>query len=137
MYFVSEPVQHQGGVVADVMANSIATSTYSQAETFLRETLQNACDQKKNDLSQIEFVIDLFQVGGEKKKLLDDFFSEARLGQDPLGFTKLKNTKTFEAIVAWLGLLTLPSMKLPQTLRVSSLMLVAKVQTVVAEEVLV
>ena len=99
VYFVSEPVQHQGGVVADVMANSIATSTYSQAETFLRETLQNACDQKKNDLSQIEFVIDLFQVGGEKKKLLDDFFSEARLGQDPLGFTKLKNTKTFEAIV--------------------------------------
>ena len=46
VYFVSEPVQHQGGVVADVMANSIATSTYSQAETFLRETLQNACDQK-------------------------------------------------------------------------------------------
>jgi len=35
VYFVSEPVQHQGGVVADVMANSIATSTYSQAETFL------------------------------------------------------------------------------------------------------
>jgi hypothetical protein len=89
-------VQHQGGVVADVMANSIATSTYSQAETFLRETLQNACDQKKNDLSQIEFVIDLFQVGGEKKKLLDEFFSEARLGQDPLGFTKLKSAKTFE-----------------------------------------
>jgi len=99
VYFVSEPVQHQGGVVADVMANSIATSTYSQAETFLRETLQNACDQKKNDLSQIEFVIDLFQVGGEKKKLLDEFFSEARLGQDPLGFTKLKSAKTFEAIV--------------------------------------
>ena len=99
MYFVSEPVQHQGGVVADVMANSIATSTYSQAETFLRETLQNACDQKKNDLSQIEFVIDLFQVGGEKKKLFDEFFSEARLGQDPLGFTKLKSAKTFEAIV--------------------------------------
>ena len=99
VYFVSEPVQHQGGVVADVMANSIATSTYSQAETFLRETLQNACDQKKNDLSQIEFVIDLFQVGGEKKKLFDEFFSEARLGQDPLGFTKLKSAKTFEAIV--------------------------------------
>ena len=67
VYFVSEPVQHQGGVVADVMANSIATSTYSQAETFLRETLQNACDQKKNDVSQIEFVVDVFQVAGDKK----------------------------------------------------------------------
>ena len=99
VYFISEPVQHQGGVVADVMANSIATSTYSQAETFLRETLQNACDQKKSGTTQIEFVIDLFQVGGKKKELFDEFFSEARLGQDPLGFTKLKKAKTFEALV--------------------------------------
>ena len=99
VYFVSEPVQHQGGVVADVMANSIATSTYSQAETFLRETLQNACDQKKNDVSQIEFVVDVFQVAGDKKKLLDEFFSEARLGLDPLGFSKLKSAKTFEAMI--------------------------------------
>ena len=99
VYFVSEPVQHQGGVVADVMANSIATSTYSQAETFLRETLQNACDQKSNDSSQIDFIIDVFQVAGTKKKLFDEFFSEARLGQDPLGFTKLKDAKAFEAMV--------------------------------------
>ena len=99
VYFVSEPVQHQGGVVADVMANSIATSTYSQAETFLRETLQNACDQKKNDVSQIEFVIDVFQVAGEKKKLFDEFFSEARLSLDPLDFSKLKSAKTFEAMI--------------------------------------
>ena len=73
VYFVSEPVQHQGGVVADVMANSIATSTYSQAETFLRETLQNACDQKKKDSNQIEFVIDVFQVSGKKKEILNYF----------------------------------------------------------------
>ena len=99
VYFISEPVQHQGGVVADVMANSIATSTYSQAETFLRETLQNACDQKKNDSFQIEFVIDVFQVAGEKKKRFDEFFSEARLGLDPLGFSKLKSAKAFEALV--------------------------------------
>jgi len=99
VYFVSEPVQHQGGVVADVMANSIATSTYSQAETFLRETLQNACDQKRDDASQIDFVVDVFQVAGQKKKLIDEFFSEARLGQDPLGFSKLKESKTFEAMV--------------------------------------
>jgi hypothetical protein len=99
VYFVSEPVQHQGGVVADVLVNSIATSTYSQAETFLRETLLNACDQKKSDTGQIEFIVDVFQVAGEKKKKFDEFFSEARLGQDPLGFTKLKSAKTFEAMV--------------------------------------
>jgi hypothetical protein len=99
VYFVSEPVQHQGGVVADVMANSIATSTYSQAETFLRETLQNACDQKKKDSNQIEFVIDVFQVSGKKKEIFDDFFSEARSGLDPLGFSKLKSSKSFEAMV--------------------------------------
>ena len=99
VYFVSEPVQHQGGVVADVLVNSIATSTYSQAETFLRETLQNACDQKKNDSSQIEFIVDVFQVAGEKKKHFDEFFSGARLGRDPLGFAKLKSAKAFEAMV--------------------------------------
>lgn len=99
VYFVSEPVQHQGGVVADVLVNSIATSTYSQAETFLRETLQNACDQKKSESGQIDFIIDVFQVAGETKILFDDFFSEARLGNDPLGLTKLKKAKTFEAMV--------------------------------------
>jgi hypothetical protein len=99
VYFVSELVQHQGGVVADVMGNSIATSAYSQAETFLRETLQNACDQKKSDTSQIQFVIDLFQVSGKKKEVFDDFFSEARLGKDPLKFSKLKSSKSFEAMV--------------------------------------
>ena len=70
VYFVSEPVQHQGGVVADVMANSIATSTYSQAETFLRETLQNACDQKKKDSNQIEFVIDVSKFMEKRKRFL-------------------------------------------------------------------
>lgn len=99
VYFISEPVQHQGGVVADVMTGSIATSTYSQAETFLRETLQNACDQRIESDSQIEFIVDLFQVSGKQKILFDDFFSEARLGLDPLGFGKLKDLKSFEAMV--------------------------------------
>jgi hypothetical protein len=99
VYFVSEPVQHQGGVVADVMANAIATSAYSQAETFLRETLQNACDQKRDDTSQIKFIVDLFQISGKKKEAFDDFFSEARLGKDPLNFSELKSSKSFEAMV--------------------------------------
>lgn len=99
VYFVSEPVQHQGGVVADVMSNAIATSAYSQAETFLRETLQNACDQKRDDTSQIKFIVDLFQISGKKKAVFDDFFSEARLGRDPLNFSDLKSSKSFEAMV--------------------------------------
>jgi hypothetical protein len=99
VHFVSEPVQHQGGVVADVMTGSIATSTYSQAETFLRETLQNACDQRLESDTQIKFVVDLFQVSGKKKEIFDDFFKEARLGLDPLGFLKLKDAKSFEAMV--------------------------------------
>ena len=99
VFFISEPVQHQGGVVADVMTGSIATSTYSQAETFLRETLQNACDQRIQSDSQIKFMIDVFQVSGKKKELFDDFFSEARLGLDPLNFGRLKQAKAFEAMV--------------------------------------
>ena len=99
VFFVSEPVQHQGGVVADVMTGSIATSTYSQAETFLRETLQNACDQRIQSQTQIKFMVDLFQVSGKKKEAFDDFFSEARLGLDPLGFGRLKESKSFEAMV--------------------------------------
>jgi hypothetical protein len=99
VHFVSEPVQHQGGVVADVMTGSIATSTYSQAETFLRETLQNACDQRLESDTQIKFVVDLFQVSGKKKEIFDDFFKEARLGLDPLGFLKLKDAKSFEAMI--------------------------------------
>ena len=99
VYFVSEPVQHQGGVVADVMSAAIATSAYSQAETFLRETLQNACDQKRDDTAQIKFIVDLFQISGKKKEVFDDFFSEARLGRDPLNFTELKTSKSFEAMV--------------------------------------
>jgi hypothetical protein len=99
VFFISEPVQHQGGVVADVMTGSIATSTYSQAETFLRETLQNACDQRIKSESQIKFMVDMFQVSGKKKELFDDFFSEARLGLDPLGFGNLKAKKSFEALV--------------------------------------
>ena len=70
VFFVSEPVQHQGGVVADVMTGSIATSTYSQAETFLRETLQNACDQRIETQSQIKFIVYVFQVSGKKKFLM-------------------------------------------------------------------
>jgi hypothetical protein len=99
VFFVSEPVQHQGGVVADVMTGSIATSTYSQAETFLRETLQNACDQRIQSQTQIKFMVDLFQVSGKKKEAFDDFFSEARLGLDPLGFGRLKESKSFEAML--------------------------------------
>ena len=46
VFFVSEPYAQAGAVAADVMRESIAASAYSQQETFLRETLQNACDQK-------------------------------------------------------------------------------------------
>lgn len=98
-YFVSEPVQHQGGVVADVMSASIATSAYSQAETFLRETLQNACDQRSSDSEQITFVVDVFQIAGKRKQLFDDFFANARLGLDPLRLTKLKESKSIEALI--------------------------------------
>ena len=99
VYFVSEPVQSQGNVMADMMTASIATSTYSQAETFLRETLQNACDQKQDGTSQIKFVVDVFQVSGKKKMQIDDFFASARVGLDPLNLSKLKQTKSFEALV--------------------------------------
>lgn len=98
-YFVSEPVQHQGGVVADVMSAAIATSTYSQAQTFLRETLQNACDQKLDEKTPIDFIVDVFQVNGKRKQLFDDFFSSARLGLDPLKLGKLKDAPSFEAMV--------------------------------------
>lgn len=97
--FVSEPVQHHGGAVADVMVGSIASSTYSQAETFLRETLQNACDQKVEPGSQIDFIVDAFQVTGKRKVAYDDFLAEGRLGGDPLGLGKLKELKSFEALV--------------------------------------
>ena len=97
--FVSEPVQHQGGAVADVMVGSIASSTYSQAETFLRETLQNACDQKMEAGSQIDFIVDAFQVKGKRKEAFDDFLSAGRLGGDPLGLCELKELKSFEALV--------------------------------------
>ena len=54
VHFVSEPVQHQGNVMADMMTASIATSAYSQAATFLRETLQNASDHKPEGITQIK-----------------------------------------------------------------------------------
>ena len=99
VYFVSEPVQHQGGVIADVMSASIASSNYSQAETFLRETLQNACDQKISNSSQIRFIVDMFRVDGKKKLLFDDFFANARLGLDPLNLQSLSESRGFEAMV--------------------------------------
>lgn len=99
VHFVSEPVQHQGNVMADMMTASIATSAYSQAATFLRETLQNASDQKPEGIRQIKFIVDAYQVTGKKKLIFDDFFANARLGTDPLKLRKLKESKTFEALV--------------------------------------
>ena len=88
-----------GGTEANVMIESIATSTYSQSETFLRETLQNACDQRSQKESQIDFVVDMFQVKGKQKENFDNFFSEARLGLDHLRFSDLRDSPTFEALV--------------------------------------
>lgn len=99
VHFVSEPVQHQGNVMADMMTASIATSAYSQAATFLRETLQNASDQKPEGIKQIKFIVDAFQVTGKKKLIFDDFFASARLGTDPLELMRMKESKTFEALV--------------------------------------
>lgn len=76
VYFISEPVMPSGGTEANVMIESIATSTYSQSETFLRETLQNACDQRSQKESQIDFVVDMFQVKGKQKEKFDNFFQK-------------------------------------------------------------
>ena len=99
VFFVSEPYAQAGAVAADVMRESIAASAYSQQETFLRETLQNACDQKPSRTSQIDFIVDAFQVSGKRKELFDDFFSEARLGIDHLKLSNLKDADSFEALV--------------------------------------
>ena len=98
-FFKSEPVQFQGGVIADVMTATIETSTYSQAETLLRETLQNACDQKSQSDRQIEFIVDAISISGKAKKPFDDFFSRAQSGPDKLGFSSFAKGKKFEALV--------------------------------------
>lgn len=88
-----------GGTTANVMIESIATSAYSESETFLRETLQNACDQRPQKDSQIDFVVDMFQIKGKQKEKFDNFFSQARLGRDPLRFSDLRDAPSFEALV--------------------------------------
>jgi len=98
-FFKSEPIQYQGGVIADVMSNTIETSTYSQAQTFLRETLQNACDQKTSESQQIQFIVEAIRIKGESKKRFDDFLSKARLGSDPLKLSRLAKAKALEALV--------------------------------------
>ena len=98
-FLASERVQSQGGVIADVMSASIATTIYSQAETLLRETLQNACDQKVDGKKQIEFIVDAFEIVGKRKKALNDFFSDSIQNPDPLGLADLIQSSSVEALV--------------------------------------
>lgn len=98
-FLASERVQSQGGVIADVMSASIATSIYSQAETLLRETLQNACDQKVDGKQQIEFIIDAFEISGKRKKALNDFFADSIQNPDPLCLADLVQRSSVEALV--------------------------------------
>jgi hypothetical protein len=98
-FFKSEPIQFQGGVIADVMSATIETSTYSQAETLLRETLQNACDQKNDPSSQIQFIVEARRVSGKEKKVFDDFLEQGRTKTDPLNLSPLAAAKALEILV--------------------------------------
>ncbi len=98
LYFVSERVQHQGGVVADVMANSIATSAYSQAETFLREVLQNACDQKIAN-EPLDFIVEATAIAGAQKEYLNHLLASARKGKDPLSLSELEYADSIETLI--------------------------------------
>lgn len=96
---VSEPVGPQGGVVADVMSNSISTSTYTQSETFIREMLQNSCDQRVSQTSSIEFLVDVTSVSGSKKIFLNQFLETAKTRQDPLDISGILNQKELEVVI--------------------------------------
>jgi hypothetical protein len=95
---VSEPVGPQGGVVADVMSNSISTSTYTQSETFIREMLQNSCDQRISSKLPIEFAVDVTSLTGTKKNHLNQFLESAKTRQDPLDIAGIIQQTDLEVI---------------------------------------
>jgi hypothetical protein len=95
---ISEPVGPQGGVVADVMSNSISTSTYTQSETFIREMLQNSCDQRVNKTSSIDFLVDVASLSGSKKSYLNQFLETAKTSQDPLDIAGILKQPEIEVI---------------------------------------
>ena len=94
----SEPVQYHGGIVADVMANSIATSNYSQEETFLREVLQNSCDQRLEEFSSIHFEVAMQALTGRRLESLRKFFAGIDLDIDPLNFRSLMSRDKVEVL---------------------------------------
>lgn len=95
---ISEPVGPQGGVVADVMSNSISTSTYTQSETFIREMLQNSCDQRVSKTSSIKFLVDVTSLSGSKKNHLNQFLETAKTRQDPLDIAGILKQPELEVI---------------------------------------
>jgi hypothetical protein len=95
----SEPVQYHGGIVADVMANSIATSNYSQEETFLREVLQNSCDQRLEENKPIQFEISMKVLSGNNLVNLKKFLSHLDLKVDPLQLKRLLAQEHLEILV--------------------------------------
>ena len=95
---ISEPVGPQGGVVADVMSNSISTSTYTQSETFIREMLQNSCDQRVSKTSPIKFLVDVTSLSGLKKNHLNQFLETAKTRQDPLDIAGIFKQPELEVI---------------------------------------
>ena len=97
--FLSEPVHSYGGIVADVMSNSIATSNYTQEETFLREVLQNSCDQRVNVFKPISFTIEMLALTGAKYKYLKEFLTTPDLGDDPLGYADLLTSPSTEVLI--------------------------------------
>jgi len=95
----SEPVQYHGGIVADVMANSIATSNYSQEETFLREVLQNSCDQRLEANKPINFAISMKALSGKSLANLQKFLDHIDLQVDPLNLNHLMEQEQLEILV--------------------------------------
>ena len=95
----SEPVQYHGGIVADVMSNSIATSNYSQEETFLREVLQNSCDQRLEVHRPIHFEISMKDLSGNYLINLKKFLSNIDLKVDPLNLKHLLAQEHLEILV--------------------------------------
>jgi hypothetical protein len=95
---VSEKISPNGGVIADVMSNSISSTSYSQPETFLRETLQNACDQRRDVNGIVNFHIDVTCLGRNQKKFLDQLLQESISDFDPLNYRHLINQDNLEVV---------------------------------------
>jgi hypothetical protein len=98
-HLISEQVGPQGGVVADVMTNSISTSAYTQTETFLREMLQNSCDQRKQNGKSISFLIDVTHITGKEKEFLNLFLKNVPGANDILNIREILSKKSVEAII--------------------------------------